>query len=125
MTDRHSTGLHDSLHEGSFKWFDGLKFKSHVCVPVHADGGNLENCVAWSIRKPKGCWDDRPCNEKRPFTCRIPVEGRVSSIYSSRVDQEGEGGGGLYSNFCSIYFFLFLFSLVTFVNLGVDVIGMK
>ena len=77
MTDRHSTGLHDSLHEGSFKWFDGLKFKSHVCVPVHADGGNLENCVAWSIRKPKGCWDDRPCNEKRPFTCRIPVEGRV------------------------------------------------
>ncbi|XP_022780795.1 uncharacterized protein LOC111322024 [Stylophora pistillata] len=76
-------GLHDSLHEGSFKWFDGLKFKSHVCVPVNANGGNLENCVAWSINKPKGCWDDRPCNEKRPFTCRIPVEGK--STYRTEV----------------------------------------
>ena len=68
-------GLHDTLHEGRFKWFDGLRFQQGVCVPVHANGGHLENCVAWSIEKPQGCWEDRRCNEKIPFTCRIPVEG--------------------------------------------------
>lgn len=68
-------GLHDNLHEGRFKWFDGLRFQHGVCVPVHADGGHLENCVAWSIEKPEGCWEDRRCTEKIPFTCRIPIEG--------------------------------------------------
>lgn len=72
-------GLHDSVHEGRFKWFDGLRFKPGVCVPVHANGGNMENCVAWSIEKPQGCWEDRPCNEKIPFTCKIPVEGKEYS----------------------------------------------
>lgn len=78
MVDWYLIGLYDSLYEGSFKWFDGLKFKSYVCVLVYVDGGNLENCVVWSICKFKGCWDDRLCNEKRFFICRIFVEGRVN-----------------------------------------------
>ena len=68
-------GLHDNLHEGRFKWFDGLRFQHGVCVPVHANGGHTENCIAWSIEKPEGCWEDRRCYEKIPYTCRIPVEG--------------------------------------------------
>lgn len=77
------TGLHDTLYEGQFKWFDGLRFKHGVCVPVHANGGHLENCVAWSIARPEGCWEDRRCNEKIPYTCRIPVEGNKNSSGAS------------------------------------------
>lgn len=69
------SGLSDNLREGRFKFFDGLRFKPGVCVPINANGGMQENCVAWSIEKPEGCWEDRPCSEKIPYTCRTPVEG--------------------------------------------------
>lgn len=69
-------GLYDSLYEGCFKWFDGLRFYKYVCVLVYVDGGILENCVVWSIDKLKGCWDDRCCNEKILFMCRIFIEGK-------------------------------------------------
>lgn len=74
------SGLNDNLREGRFKFFDGLRFKPGVCVPVNANGGMQENCVAWSIEKPEGCWEDRSCSEKIPYTCRTPVEGNKLRI---------------------------------------------
>ena len=71
------SGLNDNLREGRFKFFDGLRFKPGVCVPVNANGGMQENCVAWSIEKPEGCWEDRSCGENIPYTCRTPVEGKL------------------------------------------------
>ena len=68
-------GLRDTFKEGRYAWVDGLAFGPRSCVPINAGGGNLENCVAWSTKKPVGCWSDRACTEKLPFTCRKPVEG--------------------------------------------------
>ena len=68
-------GLHDRTNEGHFSWLDGLEFANGGCAPVSANGGNAQNCVAWTTNKPISCWSDKKCADRYPFMCRMPIEG--------------------------------------------------
>ncbi|KAK3733566.1 hypothetical protein QZH41_014815 [Actinostola sp. cb2023] len=68
--------LHDRTNEGHFSWLDGLEFANGGCAPVSANGGNAQNCVAWTTNKPISCWSDKKCADRYPFMCRMPIEGK-------------------------------------------------
>ncbi|XP_078616532.1 echinoidin-like [Branchiostoma floridae x Branchiostoma japonicum] len=65
-------GLNDVDKEGTFVWSDGTDETFTNWAPNQPDNANAgEHCGEFYNNAAPGQWNDLPCNQDRPFMCKL------------------------------------------------------